>query len=68
MVIVREVTKKLMVIVPELQRSCVTMGETSSRTTITEALQRSELHSRGTRLKPLVSERYMAAPEGLSGF
>ena len=34
--VVREVTKNLMVTLAEFQRSCVEMGETSRRTTITQ--------------------------------
>ncbi len=44
--LVREVTKNPMVTLAELQRSCVEMGETSKRTTITATLHWSGLHGR----------------------
>ena len=59
--LVREVTKNPMVTLAELQRSCVEMGETSRRTTITATLHRSGLYGRVARRKPLLSERHMKA-------
>ena len=44
--LVREVTKNLMVTLAELQRSCVEIGETSRRTTITAMLHRPGLYGR----------------------
>ena len=59
--LVREVIKNLMVSLAELQRSCVEMGETSRRTTITATLHRSGLYGRVARRKPLLSERHRKA-------
>uniref|UniRef100_A0AAZ3QT02 Transposase Tc1-like domain-containing protein n=1 Tax=Oncorhynchus tshawytscha TaxID=74940 RepID=A0AAZ3QT02_ONCTS len=60
-VLVREVTKKLIVTLTELQRSSVEMGEPSGRTTISAALHQPGLYSRMARRKPLFSKRYMTA-------
>ena len=59
--LVREVTKNLMFTLAEVQRSCVEMGETSQRTTITATLHQSVLYGRVARRKPLLSERRMKA-------
>ena len=58
---VREVTKNPMVTLAELQRSCVEIGETSRRTTITATLHRSGLYGRVARRKSILSERHMKA-------
>lgn len=58
---VREVTKNPMVTLTELQRSCVEMGQSSRRTTITAALHRSGLYGRVARWKPLLSAKHMKA-------
>src|SRR4029434_9171588 len=50
-----------MVTLAELQRSCVDMGETSRRTTITATLHRSGLYGRVARWKPLLSARHIKA-------
>ena len=52
-----EMTKNLKVTLSELQRSCVEMGETSGRTTITATLHWSGLYALVARRKPLLSER-----------
>ena len=60
-VLVRQVTKNLMVTLTELQSSSVEMGEHSRRTTISAALHQSGLYGRVARQKPLVSKRHMTA-------
>ncbi|KAG2466723.1 TCB1 transposase, partial [Polypterus senegalus] len=60
-VLVREVTKNLMVTLSELQRSSVERGEPSRRTTISAAIHQSGLYGRVARWKPLLSKRHMAA-------
>lgn len=50
---VRKVTKKQMVALVELQRSCVKTGETCSRSTITATLHQSGLYGTVARRKPL---------------
>ncbi len=57
--LVREVTKNLMVTLAELPRSCLEMGETYRRTTITGTLHRSGLSGRAARHKPVFSERHI---------
>ena len=59
MALLREVTKKLMVTLKELQSSSVEMGEPSRRTTISAALHQSTLYGRVARRKPLLSKRHM---------
>ena len=59
--LVREVTKKLMVTLTELESSSVEMGETSRRTTISAALHQSGLYGKVARWKPLLSKRHMKA-------
>ena len=54
-----------MVTLAELQRSCVEMGETSRRTTITATLHRSGLYGRVARRKPLLSEMTHESPLGV---
>ena len=60
-VLVREVTKNLIVTLTELQSSSVEMGEPSRRTTISAALNQSGLYGRVARQKPLLSKRHMTA-------
>ena len=55
-VLIREVTKNLMVTVTELQSSSVEMGGPSRRTIISAALHQSELYGRVARRKPLLSK------------
>ncbi len=57
--LVREVTENLMVTLAELPRSCLEMGETYRRTTITGTLHRSGLSGRAARHKPVFSERHI---------
>lgn len=73
--LLREVTKKPMVTLAELQRSWVEMREISRGPTRTATLYWSWLHGRVGKLKPLLSERCMKvcleiakkkAPKGLS--
>ena len=59
--LVREVTKNPMVTLAELQRSCVEMGETSRRTTITATLHQSGLYGRVARRKPFLTKSHMTA-------
>ncbi|KAG2461409.1 TCB1 transposase, partial [Polypterus senegalus] len=59
--LVREVTKKPMVTLSELQRSSVERGEPSRRTTISAAVHQSGLYGTVARRKPLLSKRHMAA-------
>ncbi|KAG2468153.1 TC1A transposase, partial [Polypterus senegalus] len=59
-VLVREVTKNLMVTLSELQRSSVERREPSRRTTISAAIHQSGLYGRVARWKPLLSKRHMA--------
>uniref|UniRef100_A0A8C4T2K1 Transposase Tc1-like domain-containing protein n=1 Tax=Erpetoichthys calabaricus TaxID=27687 RepID=A0A8C4T2K1_ERPCA len=59
--LVREVTKKPMVTLSELQRSSVERGKPSRRTTISAAIHQSGLYGRVARRKPLLSKRHMAA-------
>ncbi|KAG2457186.1 TCB1 transposase, partial [Polypterus senegalus] len=59
--LVREVTKKPMVTLSELQRSSVERGEPSRRTTISAAIHQSGLYGTVARRKPLLSKRHMAA-------
>ena len=58
---VREVTKKPMVTLTELQSSSVEMGEPSRRTTISAALYQLGLYGRVARRKTLLSKRHMTA-------
>ncbi|KAG2468725.1 TCB1 transposase, partial [Polypterus senegalus] len=57
----KEVTKKPMVTLSELQRSSVERGKPSRRTTISAAIHQSGLYDRVARQKPLLSKRHMAA-------
>ncbi|KAG2463360.1 TCB1 transposase, partial [Polypterus senegalus] len=59
--LVREVTKKPMITLSELQRSSVEREEPSRRTTISVAIHQSGLYGRVARRKPLLSKRHMAA-------
>uniref|UniRef100_A0AAZ3R8Y3 Transposase Tc1-like domain-containing protein n=1 Tax=Oncorhynchus tshawytscha TaxID=74940 RepID=A0AAZ3R8Y3_ONCTS len=59
--LVREVAKKTMVTLTELQSSSVEMGEPSRRTTISAALHQSGLYGRVARWKPLLSKSHMTA-------
>ena len=69
----REVTKNLMVTLPDLQSSSVEMREPSRKTTISAALHQSGLYGSVARRMPLLSKRHMTtrlvcqkAPKGLS--
>ena len=53
--------RRAMVTLTELQSSSVEMGESSRRTTISEALHQSGLYGRVARQKPLLSKRHMTA-------
>ena len=59
--LVREMTKKTMVILTVLQSASVEMGEPSRRTKISAALHQSGLYGRVARWKPLLSKRHMTA-------
>jgi hypothetical protein len=59
--LVREVTKKQMVTLTELQSSSVEMGEPFRRTTISAELHQSGLYCRVARRKPLLSKRHITA-------
>jgi hypothetical protein len=54
MAFVREVTKKPMITLTELQSSSVEMGESSRRTTISAALHQSGIYGGVARLKPFL--------------
>ena len=58
---VREVTKNPMVILTELQRSSVEMGEPFRRTTISAELHQSGHYGRVARWKPFLSKKHMIA-------
>ena len=60
-ILVRKVIKNPVVTKPGFQRSCVKMGVTSRRTTITETYQWSGVYGRLARRKPLLSERHIKA-------
>ena len=57
----REMTKKPMVTLTELQSSSVEMGEPFRRTTISAALHLSGLYGRVARRKPLLSKIHIIA-------
>ena len=60
-VLVRVVTKNLMVPLTERQRSSVRLGEPSRRTTISAALHQSSLFGGVDKRNPLLSKRHMTA-------
>ena len=64
--LVREVTKKLMVTLTELQSSSVEMGQPSRRTPISAALHQSGIYGRVARRKPLLSKKHMTASLGFA--
>ena len=59
--LVREVTKKPMVTLTDLQSHSAETGEPSRRTTSSATLQQSGLRRRVGRRKPLLSKRHMTA-------
>jgi hypothetical protein len=59
--LVREVNKKPMVTLTELQCFSVEMGGPSRRTTISAALHQLGLYGRVARRKPLLGKRHMTA-------
>ena len=56
---VREVTKKPLTTVTELQSSLAEMGEPAIRITISAALHKSRFYGKVARRKPLLRIRYM---------